>query len=141
MPVVFPLHPRTRKCIAQHGLQSACPRVKFIDPLSFLDMVKLEKNAHMILTDSGGIQKEAYFHSVPCVTLRDETAWVETLQTGWNQLAGARTDIILECVSNASPGEIIDQYGNGEASQQVVDHLLREMKCGVSASQLAAPAG
>jgi UDP-GlcNAc3NAcA epimerase len=126
MPVVLPLHPRTRKCIAQQNLQSTCPSVKLIDPISFLDMVQLEKNAHMILTDSGGIQKEAYFHGVPCVTLRDETEWVETLQAGWNQLAGACTDIILECVSNASPGEPIDQYGDGEASQQVVNLLLGE---------------
>ena len=98
-----------------------------IPPVSFLDMVQLEKNAKVILTDSGGIQKEAYFHGVPCVTLREETEWVETIDAGWNTLAGKNADRIIEAALSAKPGKDIDQYGNGHASEKVVALLISHL--------------
>ncbi len=127
MPLVLPLHPRTRGCIDQQGLASVVdknPCVRVIEPVSFLDMVMLEKHARLILTDSGGVQKEAYFYSVPCVTLRDETEWVETVEAGWNTVAGAVKSKILQALSNSRPGRPIPDYGNGHAAAAVVDGLI-----------------
>jgi UDP-GlcNAc3NAcA epimerase len=101
-PVLFPVHPRTRKAIAALGLRLA-PHVRLLEPIGYLDMVRLEQLARLILTDSGGIQKEAYWLGVPCVTLREETEWVETVQAGWNILAGAGTDRIVQVVRNMVP--------------------------------------
>ena len=87
LPVVLPLHPRTRAALTKEKLLEACgPNLRLIDPLGYLDMVTLEKHASVIATDSGGVQKEAFFHRVPCVTLRDETEWVELVELGWNRL-------------------------------------------------------
>lgn len=101
--IVFPVHPRTRKALEK--LEGAAmqqivenPRIRLINPVGYLDMARLESAARMILTDSGGIQKEAYWLGVPCVTLRDESEWVETIQTGWNCLAGADKERILQAV-------------------------------------------
>jgi UDP-GlcNAc3NAcA epimerase len=120
-PVVLPLHPRTVKYVQKHGLESAnC--VKVIQPVSYLEMVVLENNARLILTDSGGVQKEAYWLSVPCITLRNETEWVETVESGWNILAGADKRRIIDGVRHGhrrrgvSPESI---YGNGDAADQI----------------------
>ncbi len=91
-PVVLPLHPRTRKLIENYCLQGYLKGLILTDPLPFLDMVALEQDAAIILTDSGGVQKEAYFYEVPCITMRDETEWVETVELGWNRLVGADKD-------------------------------------------------
>jgi len=99
-PIVFPIHPRTQARIEALNLKSKIENLKSIPPVGYLDMVQLEQSARMILTDSGGIQKEAYWLGVPCVTLRDETEWVETVQTGWNVLVGAETERIVMTVKN-----------------------------------------
>jgi len=120
-PVVLPLHPRTVKYVQKHGLKFAdC--VKVIQPVSYLEMVVLENNARLILTDSGGVQKEAYWLNVPCITLRDETEWVETVESGWNILTGADKHRIIDCVrhrhrSRDKRSESI--YGNGDAARQI----------------------
>ena len=88
-PIVLPLHPRTRSLLEKQGKQHWLDSLLILDPVPYLEMQRLEMGAHAILTDSGGIQKEAYFHQVPCITLRDETEWVETVKMGWNQITGA----------------------------------------------------
>jgi UDP-GlcNAc3NAcA epimerase len=98
--------------------------LRLIDPVDYLDMIMLEKHAKTILTDSGGIQKEAYFHRTPCITLRDETEWVETTTAGWNQLAGYRKDDILCCLKNKIQQTEIDEYGNGHAADKIIQILL-----------------
>jgi UDP-N-acetylglucosamine 2-epimerase len=100
--VIFPIHPRTRKVIngQSRALRS---NVKLVEPLSYFDMVAVSKAARLILTDSGGLQKEAYWLGVPCVTLREETEWVETVQNGWNTLAGSDTEKIVKAVQSFVP--------------------------------------
>lgn len=122
-PVVLPLHPRTLKIILKIGLAKKIKNLNITKPLSFLDMVVLEKNAKVIITDSDGVQKEAYFHLVPCVTLRDETEWIETVNAGWNSIAGSKTDEIIKAVKNAKKGIPIDEYGIGKASEKIVKIL------------------
>jgi UDP-GlcNAc3NAcA epimerase len=120
------LHPRTRATIASRGLAGLLaqnPALLVIEPVPFLDMIVLEQQAKLILTDSGGVQKEAYFHRVPCVTLRDETEWVETVEAGWNQLAGADEERIVRAAAAAGPGRAIDEYGEGNAAGKVVEWL------------------
>lgn len=126
-PVILPLHPRTKKMMGMQGLIKEVKGIQLIDPVSYLDMLKLEKQARVILTDSGGVQKEAYWFRVPCVTLRDETEWMETIQGGWNVLAGARTKKIIEEVRHkaerkpAPGGKGI--FGDGKASEKIVQVL------------------
>lgn len=126
MSVVFPLHPRTRKLIGDCGLRPHLEAVKVVEPLPFLDMVALEQAAKVILTDSGGVQKEAFFYGVPCVTMRDETEWVETVEQGWNQLVGASAPTILAAVSDLMASRqagAISPYGDGRAAQSIVAKL------------------
>ena len=121
--VIFPIHPRTRAKIDELNLQSNIQHLQTIPPASFLDMVQLEKSALCILTDSGGVQKEAYFHGVPCVTLRDETEWVETVAAGWNQVVGADSERVIAAVDKAAFGQPIAEYGNGRVAEQIVTFL------------------
>jgi UDP-GlcNAc3NAcA epimerase len=127
LPVVWPLHPRTRGVLQKIGkLEGLVARVHLIDPVGYLDMVQLEKFAALIATDSGGVQKEAFFHQVPCVTLRDETEWVELVDSGWNRLASPVDAQSLSRVLNValgSKGDPVTPYGSGRAAQDIVDKL------------------
>jgi len=101
------------------------PHVRIIDPVGYFDMIALEYSARMILTDSGGIQKEAYWLKVPCITLRDETEWVETVENGWNKLTGANTIAIIDAVHNfMPPAEQATLYGDGQAASRVLQEIL-----------------
>lgn len=119
--IIWPVHPRTRAVMEAAGL--APKGFKPIDPIGYLDLHCLLANAASVFTDSGGLQKEAYFHRVPCVTLRDETEWVETIEAGWNRLwtgpdYRGRTEI--------------DCYGDGHASERIVSEILRFLASGAS---------
>ncbi len=123
--VLLPLHPRTRARILAAGLEGALAPLRVVEPAPFLDMVRLEQEARAILTDSGGVQKEAYFHGVPCVTLREVTEWVETVEAGWNRLVGADPARLEAALADLAPGRPIPDYGTGGAAEEVVDALLR----------------
>jgi UDP-GlcNAc3NAcA epimerase len=121
--VLLPLHPRTRKALQELGLTPG-GNVRVVEPVGYLAILILEKNARLILTDSGGIQKEAYFFAVPCVTLRQETEWVETVEAGWNVLVGADRRKIVETVRSFRPqGERANLFGDGQASVKMVEIL------------------
>ncbi len=121
--IVFPAHPRTSEAIVRADLQLSS-RVKLLEPVSYLDMLALERNARLVLTDSGGVQKEAYFFGVPCVTLREETEWVETTEAGWNMLVGASREKIIRAVQEFRPrGKRPEIFGDGTASQKIARHL------------------
>lgn len=124
--IVFPAHPRTVKYLAEYGLLDTLPpNIKIVEPLSYLDMLNLMDGAEMVVTDSGGVQKEAYMLGVPCVTLRENTEWVETLEGGWNVLAGADQAKILTAISESHrPENHPDIFGRG-ASKRIVD-ILKE---------------
>jgi UDP-GlcNAc3NAcA epimerase len=124
--VVFPVHPRTKAKIVEYGCVSLLGAVTVIDPVSYLDMVALERNAEIIVTDSGGVQKEAFFYRVPCVTVRDETEWVETVTTGWNALAGSEPDDIVRAVEQHTAKERREAhpYGAGDAAERIVAVLM-----------------
>ncbi len=122
LPVLMPAHPRVQNALDQ--LEIALGQVRVVPPASYLEMVSLQANARVILTDSGGVQKEAYWLGVPCVTLRDETEWTETLEAGWNQLAGSEPDQILKLALREAPTERPSLYGDGRAANKIVNHLV-----------------
>ncbi|MEM2001807.1 MAG: UDP-N-acetylglucosamine 2-epimerase (non-hydrolyzing) [Candidatus Methanomethylicaceae archaeon] len=126
LPVILPLHPRTRKQAEALGLSPNGVRV--LEPVSYLDMLLLEKNARVILTDSGGVQKEAFFFRVPCVTLREETEWVETVEAGWNVVVGANRERIVGAVNRGSLGQRTqaDIFGYGRAAERIVEVLVKK---------------
>jgi UDP-GlcNAc3NAcA epimerase len=117
-PIVFPLHPRTRNAARTAKFSLARKGVEIIEPVGYLDMCQLLNGAAVVLTDSGGMQKEAYFHRVPCVTLRSETEWVETIDAGWNR---------LWTTANYLPRKEIAEYGDGHAAAAVLDILRKEI--------------
>jgi UDP-GlcNAc3NAcA epimerase len=122
-PIVFPVHPRTRSVIDRLGLSFA-PHVLTIEPVGYLDMLMLESNARAILTDSGGVQREAYFLATPCITLRDETELIETVQVGWNRLVGTQPEQIIETVRNFVPPDAHPPlFGDGHAAELIVDRI------------------
>ena len=133
IPVLLPLHPRTRAALLREGLlENVSQFLRLIEPVGYLDMVMLEKNAKLIATDSGGVQKEAFFYRVPCVTLREETEWVELVELGWNRLlsplnAPEVASGILNAFVDVSHKKVPDGlYGGGLAASQIVQLLTRE---------------
>jgi UDP-GlcNAc3NAcA epimerase len=129
VPVVLPLHPRTRAVLKREGATGPAAGVHLTDPVGYLDMASLERHARLVVTDSGGVQKEAFFHRVPCVTLRDETEWVELVELGWNWLVpptspAAVRDGVLAALENRDrrdpPPEL---YGGGQAAGRIVTAL------------------
>ena len=125
LPVILPLHPRTRMKLQQIGL-SLPSNVHVVDPVGYLEMVWLEANCGVVATDSGGVQKEAYFHGKPCITLRDETEWVELVEAGWNTLVGADTTQIANLKAlnpNPSPNQLL--YGSGDSAIRILEILIK----------------
>ena len=121
--VIFPVHPRTRKAI-EAGAYKLQPHVRLIDPLGYFEMASLTGSARLILTDSGGLQKEAYWLGVPCITLREETEWVETVEAGWNTLVGSDNERIVQAVcAFAPPISRPPLYGDGFVAARCVDLL------------------
>jgi UDP-GlcNAc3NAcA epimerase len=131
LPVMWPLHPRTRAVLKKAGrLDALAASVKLIDPVGYLDMVQLEKFAALIATDSGGVQKEAFFYQVPCVTLRDETEWVELVEAGWNRLAPPLSaGAVAQAIAGAlgQRGADVQPYGAGDAAQRIVQTLADDL--------------
>ena len=122
-PVVFPVHPRAKKMISDSRCRIE-PHVRLIDPVGYLDMMAMAGEARLILTDSGGLQKEAYWLGVPCLTMRDETEWVETVEAGWNTLVGSDSKRIINAVNAFAPnGSRPVLYGDGFAAVKCVELL------------------
>jgi UDP-N-acetylglucosamine 2-epimerase (non-hydrolysing)/UDP-GlcNAc3NAcA epimerase len=127
--VVFPVHPRTRAALARVGSLTeleTLPHLTLVPPLGYLDFMKLLAHADVVLTDSGGVQKEAYLARVPCVTLRDTTEWAETVELGWNRLVGLEPDTVLGALNDAvRPDNHPELYGGGRAGEAIVAELER----------------
>lgn len=128
--VIMPIHPRTRKILEQtQALIHASRHIELIEPLGYLDMMMLLKNGRVVVTDSGGVQKEAFFCSVPCVTLRTETEWVELIRIGWNRLAPPHDTATVMCalhsaLEEVAPPTVSNLYGDGHAADCIAQHLL-----------------
>lgn len=128
MPVLLPLHPHTARTVkANEQLQQALQtdNIRVIEPVGYIEMLALERHACTIITDSGGVQKEAYFQRTPCVTLREETEWTETVENGWNHLAGTGTDAILRALQQPFAQRPIHEYGDGHSAEQIIRILCR----------------
>lgn len=128
--IVFPIHPRTQKQLKKiKYLSSSLKNFQIINPIGYLDMLWLEKNAKKILTDSGGVQKEAYFARIPCITLREETEWVETIISGWNILVGDKSSKILSSIKKFNPPKSYTRYfGNGKSAEKILKVLCKKVK-------------
>jgi UDP-GlcNAc3NAcA epimerase len=130
VPVVLPLHPRTRQKLQSYGLlDRVSAALTLIEPVGYPDMIALQSNAKLVATDSGGVQKEAFFCGVPCLTLRDETEWVELVQLGWNQLvspespAVVRQAMVTALRQPEPPTCELNPFGNGQAGREIVSVL------------------
>ena len=126
--IVLPLHPRTRAKFVEYGLtEKVSPKIRLIAPIGFLDILALQSQTSLIVTDSGGMQKEAFFQKKPCVTIRTETEWVELLHGGHNRLAKPLIDSILQKATDAISASLdwsVELYGDGHSSDKIVDSLL-----------------
>jgi len=127
--VILPLHPRTRLRIEEFGLAELLKPISTTEPLGFLEMMRLQISSGAIVTDSGGVQKEAFFHAKPCVTLRDETEWSELVEAGWNTLVSPLGGNIAAAILNAigTKGDAITPYGHGDASEKVVQETVSRL--------------
>jgi len=126
LPVLFPIHPRTRRLMTERNIAVGGPNLHITTPLGYFEMLVMEKHAHKILTDSGGVQKEAFYLGVPCITLRDQTEWPETVEVGANRIAGIEPARVLESIRMPYPPLATDvsPYGDGKASEHIVQELL-----------------
>jgi len=125
--VVFPVHPRTRSALLSLTDWSPAPNIVMLEPLGYIDMIAMQQHARVIVTDSGGVQKEAYWLSVPCLTLRDQTEWTETVDVGWNRLLRADVEEISAAIAAVSrPSAHPPLYGDGQASRKISDILLED---------------
>ncbi|MBP2032462.1 UDP-GlcNAc3NAcA epimerase [Clostridium algifaecis] len=123
--IVLPLHPRTKKYVEDYGLKFG-DNIKLIEPVGYLDMISLEMHSQKIVTDSGGVQKEAFFMKKPCITMRDETEWVETVENGWNVVVGTDKSKILKSIVDFVPDKPQeDIFGNGKAGEKILN-ILRQ---------------
>lgn len=125
--VILPLHPRTKKIIDSFHLKLRTENLKLIEPVSYFDMIELLKHTRIVLTDSGGMQKEAFFFGKPCVTLRDETEWVELVDKGFNRLGGAEKDTIIDACNEMKGKQFdfhVNLYGNGRASNNIIKMII-----------------
>lgn len=122
-PVLFPMHPRCGQIIEQEGLRDVvAENIQITEPLGYLDLITVLKNARLAVTDSGGLQKEAYWLKIPCITLREQTEWVETVESGWNQLVGSSAGDFQEALKRVdTPQEHPDFYGDGHAAGKICD--------------------
>jgi UDP-N-acetylglucosamine 2-epimerase (non-hydrolysing) len=126
LPVVLPAHPRTKEALEEHGLwERATDELHIVDPVGYVDFVRLLDGAERVATDSGGVQKEAFYLDTRCVTMRDETEWVETVESGWNELVGADSDAIRTALRRTDDlPEKPSLYGGGHAAERVVDAIV-----------------
>lgn len=123
--IVLPLHPRTKRFIEEYNLHIG-DNIKIIDPVGYLDMISLQENSQKIVTDSGGVQKEAYFLKKPCITMRDETEWVETVENGWNVIVGSDSNKIMNALENFNPtGTPASAFGNGDSSS-IITQIIKD---------------
>ncbi|MDN7025472.1 UDP-N-acetylglucosamine 2-epimerase (non-hydrolyzing) [Methanoculleus sp. FWC-SCC1] len=141
-PLVLPLHPRTAKYLREYNLYdrlAAAPHVRIVEPLGYLDMLQLLAGARLVLTDSGGVQKEAYMLEVPCVTLRENTEWVETVEDGWNVLVGTDTAAITDAIRGFAPsGKQRAAFGDGGASRRITE-IVRDYDGGNGVKSVCKP--
>jgi UDP-GlcNAc3NAcA epimerase len=130
--IVFPIHPRTRKILQEKNLfrrLEKCKNVRLIEPLGYIDFVKLMQNAYKIITDSGGVQKESYLLRVPCITIRENTEWEETVKVGWNVLTGTNTERIINAVRSWQPTTSIEPiFGNGDTSKIIRHNIINTLQ-------------
>jgi UDP-N-acetylglucosamine 2-epimerase (non-hydrolysing) len=131
--IVFPMHPRTKNILKNYNLYNLildCKNVKVINPVGYTDFVSLMKNASKIVTDSGGVQKEAYLLSVPCITIRKNTEWIETIEEGWNILTDTNTDLIVKYVKSWLPinTNIKPIFGNGTTSELIRNEIMKSLE-------------
>lgn len=137
MTCVWPMHPRTRGILKREGLESAltdaAPNLILCEPLGYFDMVQMEKFAGVVVTDSGGVQKEAFFHGVPCITLRDETEWLELVESGWNTLVPPQDPGAIHRAAVAAVGRVgqpVTPYGTGDAAVQIARRMVDFLNAG-----------
>jgi len=123
-PIIIPMHPRTKKRLLENKINFGS-NILSIDPVGYLEMISLIKNCKFLMTDSGGLQKEAYFLKKPCITLREETEWVETIKSGWNILVGSNPKKIVKAITNITiPDNHFNYYGDGNSGEVILNHII-----------------